>query len=46
MFGKRPIAVDWAVLKRLYSGGTNATVASDDGMLSLIEFHLLVKDAY
>ncbi|PPD99116.1 hypothetical protein GOBAR_DD03845 [Gossypium barbadense] len=30
MFGKRPIAVHWAVPKRLHSGGTNAAVASDD----------------
>ncbi|OMO75597.1 hypothetical protein COLO4_26001 [Corchorus olitorius] len=32
-FGKRPIAVDWAVPKKLYSGGSNAAVASDDGKL-------------
>ena len=32
MFGKRPIAVDWAVPKKLYSGGANAAVASDDGL--------------
>ncbi|XWS54955.1 hypothetical protein CRYUN_Cryun10bG0133800 [Craigia yunnanensis] len=34
MFGKRPIAVDWAVPKKLYSGGANAAVASDDGQLN------------
>ncbi|KAG4160180.1 hypothetical protein ERO13_D02G218566v2 [Gossypium hirsutum] len=40
MFGKRPIAVHWAVPKRLYSGGTNAAVASDDGLLSSPNFHV------
>ncbi|XVF67767.1 hypothetical protein PTKIN_Ptkin10aG0148600 [Pterospermum kingtungense] len=34
MFGKRPIAVDWAVPKKLYNGGSNAAVASDDGKLN------------
>ncbi|XP_022726046.1 RNA-binding protein 28-like isoform X2 [Durio zibethinus] len=34
MFGKRPIAVDWAVPKKLYGGGSNAAVASDDGQLT------------
>ncbi|XP_007042088.2 PREDICTED: RNA-binding protein 28 [Theobroma cacao] len=32
-FAKRPIAVDWAVPKKLYSGGANAAVASDGGQL-------------
>ncbi|GAV72115.1 RRM_1 domain-containing protein/RRM_6 domain-containing protein [Cephalotus follicularis] len=31
MFGKRPIAVDWAVPKKIYSTGANAVVASEDG---------------
>ncbi|XP_044490540.1 RNA-binding protein 28 isoform X2 [Mangifera indica] len=30
MFGKRPIAVDWAVPKKIYSSGA-VTVASEDG---------------
>ncbi|XVF01054.1 hypothetical protein REPUB_Repub04eG0054600 [Reevesia pubescens] len=34
MFGKRPIAVDWAVPKKLYSGGANAAVVTDDGQLN------------
>ncbi|XVE67017.1 hypothetical protein DITRI_Ditri08aG0126400 [Diplodiscus trichospermus] len=29
MFGKRPIAVDWAVPKKLYSGGADAADSSD-----------------
>ncbi|KAE8667398.1 Alpha/beta-Hydrolases superfamily protein [Hibiscus syriacus] len=29
-----PIAVDWAVPKKLYSSGANANVASDDGKLN------------
>ncbi|XP_021286016.1 RNA-binding protein 28 [Herrania umbratica] len=33
-FGKRPIAVDWAIPKKLYSGGANAAVASDGGQLN------------
>ncbi|TYH85515.1 hypothetical protein ES332_D02G272200v1 [Gossypium tomentosum] len=40
MFGKRPIAVHWAVPKRLYSGGTNAAVASDDDGLQSPNFHV------
>ncbi|XP_020884069.1 RNA-binding protein 28 isoform X2 [Arabidopsis lyrata subsp. lyrata] len=31
MFGKRPIAVDWAVPKNLYNGAADATTASADG---------------
>ncbi|KAL4317932.1 hypothetical protein GQ457_18G017280 [Hibiscus cannabinus] len=34
LFCKRPIAVDWAVPKKLYSAGANAAVASDDGQLN------------
>ncbi|XWS67858.1 hypothetical protein CRYUN_Cryun04dG0041000 [Craigia yunnanensis] len=34
MFGKRPIAVDWAVPKKLYSGGANVAVTSDGGQLN------------
>ncbi|CAL9233352.1 unnamed protein product [Arabidopsis halleri] len=30
MFGKRPIAVDWAVPKNLYNGAADATTASAD----------------
>lgn len=30
MFGKRPIAVDWAVPKKLYHG-RNADLTADDG---------------
>ncbi|GMI88149.1 hypothetical protein like AT2G21440 [Hibiscus trionum] len=33
-FCKRPIAVDWAVPKKLYNTDANAAVASDDGHLS------------
>ncbi|KAE8724676.1 hypothetical protein F3Y22_tig00009942pilonHSYRG00038 [Hibiscus syriacus] len=36
-FCKRPIAVDWAVPKKLYSAGANAAVASDDGQLNKID---------
>ncbi|KAJ4827479.1 hypothetical protein Tsubulata_006825 [Turnera subulata] len=31
MFGKRPIAVDWAVPKKIYGTGANAYAASEDG---------------
>ncbi|KAK2665395.1 hypothetical protein Ddye_003969 [Dipteronia dyeriana] len=31
MFNKRPIAVDWAVPKKIYSSGASAGVASEDG---------------
>jgi nucleolar protein 4 len=31
MFGKRPIAVDWAVPKNIYNGAADATTASADG---------------
>ncbi|KAI9182271.1 hypothetical protein LWI28_023758 [Acer negundo] len=31
MFNKRPIAVDWAVPKKIYSSGAAAGVASEDG---------------
>ncbi|KAG6761565.1 hypothetical protein POTOM_034793 [Populus tomentosa] len=30
-FGKRPIAVDWAVPKKIYSSGANVSAASEDG---------------
>ncbi|GLU12853.1 hypothetical protein SLE2022_295110 [Rubroshorea leprosula] len=30
MFGKRPIAVDWAVPKKLYSSGANTAIALED----------------
>ncbi|XP_039006896.1 RNA-binding protein 28-like isoform X2 [Hibiscus syriacus] len=33
-FCKRPIAVDWAVPKKLYSANANSAVASDDGHLN------------
>ncbi|KAE8729147.1 epoxide hydrolase 2-like [Hibiscus syriacus] len=36
-FCKRPIAVDWAVPKKLYSAGANSVVASDDGQLNKID---------
>ena len=32
MFNKRPIAVDWAVPKKIYSSGAAAGVASEDGI--------------
>lgn len=38
MFGKRPIAVDWAVPKNLYNGAADATTASADGMLPYFLF--------
>jgi nucleolar protein 4 len=31
MFGKRPIAVDWAVSKKVYNSGANAILTSEDG---------------
>jgi RNA recognition motif-containing protein len=31
MFGKRTIAVDWAVPKKLYNSGATAVIASEDG---------------
>ena len=31
MFDKRPIAVDWAVPKKLYNSGANAVLATEDG---------------
>ncbi|XP_020533459.1 RNA-binding protein 28 isoform X2 [Jatropha curcas] len=31
MYGKRPMAVDWAVPKKIYSSGANLSVASEDG---------------
>lgn len=31
MFGKRPIAVDWAVPKKIYNSGGASAVDSDDG---------------
>ncbi|KAK9286920.1 hypothetical protein L1049_015327 [Liquidambar formosana] len=30
-FSKRPIAVDWAVPKKIYTSGANSVVASEDG---------------
>jgi hypothetical protein len=31
MFGKRTIAVDWAVPKKVYNSGANAILTSEDG---------------
>ncbi|MBA0586721.1 hypothetical protein Gorai_017451, partial [Gossypium raimondii] len=44
MFGKRPIAVHWAVPKRLYSGGTNAAVASDDVLETVKKGKVVIKN--
>ncbi|KAA8536069.1 hypothetical protein F0562_028547 [Nyssa sinensis] len=32
MFGKRPIAVDWAVPKKIYATGAHSVVPSEDGL--------------
>lgn len=31
MYGKRPMAVDWAVPKKIYSSGANVSLATEDG---------------
>ncbi|XP_043709342.1 RNA-binding protein 28 isoform X2 [Telopea speciosissima] len=33
-FGKRPIAVDWAVPKKIYTAGVNSADAQEDGQLN------------
>lgn len=38
MFGKRPIAVDWAVPKKLYGVGSGAVVSADGNLNPLLNF--------
>ena len=35
-FGKRPIAVDWAVSKKIYASGNNTVAATVDGILHFL----------
>lgn len=46
MFSKRPIAVDWAVPKNLYSGAADAATAPADGMLPYCFLLLGILIAY
>lgn len=45
IFHKRPIAVDWAVPKKIYSSGNNAVLGSENGncvLFSSSNAHLLI----